>query len=212
MAIPSGVARCSLTGVFGAGDIFDVSFWADGIVMNSNSDAAAAATTLATAFAATGVASALKGAIGSNDAFTGASVYCYPTGGPTATYIGHASIASGVGSSTAQGPLQNSLVATYITSVAGRRHTGRSYLPYTGGQYNAAGNNVSSSALSALLTGWVLLLNNFMAANSGSAITVVSSKGSSQTHVTQVRMDSKVDTQRRRSNRQHAVTTAISAV
>jgi hypothetical protein len=212
MAIPPGVARCSLTGNFGAGDIFDVSFWADGVTMNSNADAAAAAATLAAAALSSGAKAPLQTCLGTNDAWTGASVYCYPTGGPTATYIGHASIAAMLGTSAVNGPLQNSLVATYITATAGRRHTGRSYLPYTGFLDVGSGNNVAPSALSTLLAGWVSMLNAFMAANSGAAITVVSSKGSSQTHVTQVRMDSKVDTQRRRSNRQHALTTAISAV
>lgn len=212
MAIPAGVTRCSITGTFGAGDIFDASIWYTGMTIASNAAAATVAGTLATALMGAGV-TALKTAYGPADAITGTKVYHYPTGGPHATFIGAAGVTGMVGTGTQDGPLQNSLCVTGLTASSGRSFKGRTYFPGNGFVLGVgSGSNINAAQLTTWLSAWATAINAFSAANSGSTPVVVSSHLGVATPITQFRVTTKMDTQRRRANKQMPLTTVVTAV
>jgi hypothetical protein len=97
-------------------------------------------------------------------------------------------------------PLQVCMVATLITGAAGRRNRGRMYLPANGiGFGSHEFPNARVDAVCQALAAWLDALNTL----DGSAV-VVSQAGTSKRAITQVRVDSKPDIQRRRANAQVA--------
>jgi hypothetical protein len=210
MPIPSGYSRSTFSGHLRNGEEFAWSVWCDEAPSDqaaTQSQADAFANDFNVAAATTGNPNAL---IDSDSGYDTVTVYSYLTSSGRATHIAEASIArAGTGSSGVL-PNQAALVVTLLTDNAGRRSRGRVYLPCNGldlatGQ--AAGGTVTNVAT------WFA---NFLTALNGDLgdqhVVVLSQVGEVSTPITSTRVDSKIDTQRRRSKSETVLSKSSHAV
>jgi hypothetical protein len=193
MPIPAGVARFVLVGHLTGGETFETGFWETGDFA-TQAEVDSAASTFASG-AVIGPLDNLRALITADCGYDEVRVYGYPTGGPAASFVGTASLGA-AGTGTGQLPLQTCIVATLLTGAAGRRRRGRMYLPACGAQLSAhqlttpSVTQVSSSVADLLSLG---------APTPGHEAVVLSQVAGTHAPVTQVRVDSKPDIQRRRA-------------
>ena len=211
MAIVAGVNRLSIVGTGPSGEIFDTSFWVEGPVVASNTQANALAEAAATHFIASARA-ALLNLIYSDYVYRSIRAYCYPSGGPAASFIGEHSIGDAPGTASSPSlPLQTAMVASLRTGSAGRRHRGRMYLPASGApitnhQFQSTNVNNVSAGMAAFFTA----LNADVV---GATVHIVSQVGGGAvTPVTAVIVDAKPDIQRRRADKLVAASTTSTDV
>lgn len=209
MPIPSDVIRYALSGTAPGGEIFVTSLWTTGQAVASQGDANLVAETMASTLVThKGTFTPL---ILADTAYTEVTAYCYPTGGPAAKYIGTAPVAGVVGNSTfGPLPLQVCAVVSLRTGFAGRSYRGRMYLPATG-QPLEADHQMSNTDCQSLAQGYVSFLHDVDFNNAGKPV-VVSTKLGTATPIASVVVDSRLDIQRRRANREAAAHTATQPV
>lgn len=198
MAIPAGVTRISLQGAFVAGDIFDTSVWVRGAAIASDADANSFAADVATIFNAQSLG--FLPLLDSGSKYTAVKVYHYPTGGPTATYVGNFNIIGGVGTGSGHMPHQVCIVVTTRTAFSGRSKRGRMYLPATG--INLTSDLQMNTALLSTAMGFI---GGFFEALKTMPIpataVVVSTKLTSTSDIVEITADTQPDIQRRRGNK-----------
>ena len=137
-------------------------------------------------------------------------VYLSSTGG--ATYVGEYSSTPNPGTSSAAAlPLQVGLVLTLRTGSAGRSFRGRMYLPINNLSLDA-GHEAPVAALADLCTSWATAFSDWNTGGTGTEVCVISTQRGVATPVTSVTMDSRMDVQRRRANRQAITATTANAV
>jgi hypothetical protein len=210
MGIPVGVMRLALRGKISATDVWNTSVWfapLDGTVTipNTNGGASVVLGQLTTGTQWAAFKSGLLAMIRANGQLSGETLYCYPTGGPTATAIAtQDDIAAGTGTVGAL-PAQVSRVVTLLTGVAGRSYRGRMYFPATALACGATDLQFTDNGATLLtqLDGWLAMQS---AVNKWQAV-VVSSARSAKTNVQSFKTDSLPDIQRRRVNRTPPTTT-----
>lgn len=203
--------RVSLIGSISGGEIFDTSFWVEGPVIASDTAANAFALTCKNAID-TAANSALRALIGSTTSYDQCRVYCYPDGGPSATFIGSALFSGFIGTATGNIlPYQSCMVITLHTGFAGRRRRGRMYLPANGavlGSHQFNGTNVSN-----VCTAMAAAFTAINASGAGTRVSVMSQVGDGLvTHVNEVAVDSKVDIQRRRAGHEAPLSRSVHVV
>lgn len=213
MAIPNGALHIVASGTLPGGEAFAWGSWFDAGTGKVQADIDAILGTWVAAFNNTyGVT--YRGMIPSTAAYTQVRAYYY-TGGSTAAVVSQSGL-TGVGTgATAPLPNQCCLVVTLMTGRPGRRYRGRIYLPFIGaaltsGQLTSAQCTTYANAVAGHLSA-VKDANGtggFQPANPA----VMSSVVSALTPITQVRVDSKIDIQRRRAEKQVASFSATGAV
>lgn len=212
MPIPNDVTRVVIGGTSPGGEIFETGFWLNTHAPLSDDAANVMAGALVTSFD-TDLLPALKTIITPDTAYATIRVYAYPTGGPHASFVGEADIPSGAGTdTTGSTPLQLAMCATLLTGSVGRRARGRMFFPATGFPYNAhmfasARVDAIATALATFFTNWNSDHGDVM----GTAA-VVSTAASAARNITNIKIDDKPDTQRRRANRLAATHTAVDVV
>lgn len=211
MAIPPDCARISLIGHQTTGELFDTSFWIAGTnVPTSNADANALAETVSAGLGGDTLTS-IAALLNPDSGYDQVRVYSYPTGGPSASYIGAATIGSGVGTATATAALQQAMCITLRTAQAGRSHRGRMYLPADGVALTTG--HLFSFGLTTdvvdKMASFFSYINTLSASNN---VQVVSQTLTTATEVTTVTADQRPDIQRRRANRQTGGTIASADV
>lgn len=203
MPIPANVARISLTGTLIQGEQFDTSFWVAGGVPANQADANDLAAQVAAIPQLTTIgAGGPRTMIDTTSAYTEVRVYSYPTGGPTATFIGSAPITPGTGvSSESSLPLQCCIVASLRTGFSGRSRRGRMYFPVT--SLTLASHQMTQADLDAFVG---VVKSIFDAVNAFTSpllsVSVVSQTLGDFSPVTTVTADSRLDIQRRRAEGQ----------
>lgn len=212
MAIPADTCRAVLVGSAPGGEIFETGFWLkvnSALTLSQVNDLAAFLSDEFTGTARLPLAALIK----TDTSYDTIKVYAYPSGGPTATWVGEAPVNTGHGSASSNSPLYMCMVASLKTGLAGRTHRGRMYLPASGLDLTDA-HRLNAAKAAAACTG---LANWFQAINGGPApadakVAVVSQKNTSWLEVSQVTIDDKPDVQRRRENKMDSGTTATAAV
>lgn len=202
MAIPADTARIVFNGKMPNGEIWSTGFWVHGGVPTSAGEANALAELAFDEFLANDDSGAMRISIedlmNAATSLTDIKAYCYPTGGPTAPYIGDYVLPTAkVGTVGGHLPNQVAIVLTLRTGIAGRRHRGRMYLPMTG-LTMAADGQVAQTDLATQTDAWALAFSDWNAADTPK-IVVVSQVGTAYTPVTSVTMDSRADVQRSRA-------------
>lgn len=210
MSIPGNTAKVVIQGHLGATEIFETGFWQAGITPPGPGSAGGYATAVAGIIGAN--LTGLKALLRASDGYDNVRVYFYPSGGPTAAYIGTAPITGGVGTSaTGNQPYQQCMVATMLTGLAGRRNRGRMYLPATGALLSNSLFVTSACAAAASA-----LAGMFNSMNSGTtdegSVSVVTNVGSTSHPVTAIAVDNKADIQRRRANKTPSTITSSATV
>lgn len=212
MTIPSNVARAVLVGTAPGGEIFETGFWMKVNSALTLSNVNDLATDLAAKFGSTARLPLAK-LIYSDTTYRSVKVYGYPSGGPTATYVGEDSINGGGGSGPGTMPLYVCMVASLRTGVSGRSYRGRMYLPANGAQL-AVSHRWEGTLAADACNG---LAAFFQAINgsdtpAGAQVVTLSQKLGTWLEVNEVSVDAKPDVQRRRENKMDAGTIAVAVV
>jgi len=198
MPIPAGVTRISLQGAFTSGDIFDTSLWVRGAAITSDATANLFANAVAGLWS--GQKLGFTNMLDNGSTYQGVKVYHYPTGGPTATYVGAAALLGGAGTGSGHQPHQACICVTTQTAFSGRSKRGRMYLPATGINLDG-GLQMTLSVLAAdmvLVGGYVEGLKTI---SIPATPVVVSTKLGTTSDITQLKTDTLPDIQRRRANK-----------
>lgn len=208
MPIPLNHSRNVVFGTLPGGEIFNWSLWAD----RAPASAAAAndqAQGIANAFKNTaGPVNAVRPEklLGSDANYVGVKTYAY-TGGTAASFVGVGTIGVAGNSGASQVlPDQLALVVTLRTALAGRSHTGRIYLPITKWNLSSQGQmaKAETDGLAAWFAAFLTAANTSLTGVSGNHMVVASQKLGTSQSITSVTVDTKIDVQRRRANRQNA--------
>lgn len=201
MGIPSGVARISLVGHQTGGEIFDTSFWVGGTgVPTSNADANTYAAQVSSQLGGPTLTE-LCSLLDSDSGYDEVRVYSYPSGGPTASFVGSATIGSGTGTNSTFMPLQQCMCITLLTGLSGRQNRGRMYLPATGLSLTS-GHLFSGTTVQNVVEAMAGFFGGVNGLGSTNDVCVVSQTATTFHTVTAVRADERPDIQRRRANRQ----------
>lgn len=203
-------ARVVIEGTTRTSEIWQTGCWVENVAVASQADADAFASAVHDDFVSE-LLGTVRAMLPDNASCTAIKVYCYPTGGTTATYISEVPVSSGTGTGGHNLPEQICMVATLLTGVAGRRNRGRMYFPAFGVAI-AADNQFDSTLPGALADALAAWFTDIASINAPSPVVVYSVAGSAVNPVVTVRVDSKPDIQRRRVNREAATSTASAAV
>jgi hypothetical protein len=143
----------------------------------------------------------------STTSFNEISVYYYPTGEPDPTEVSNLSVTAVVGGLTsATLSPRDALVASFLTGLSGRSYRGRSYAPM-GGLPLGTDQQAPLVATTGLGNAWKVFIDAVNSANwnDGNVLAQVASVASFTrgitTPITTVRVDSLVDSQRRREDK-----------
>lgn len=215
MAIPAGCTRVVFGGALPFGETWESGFWTNGDTPTTGAGATALAGLWYAQLSATDGSGGMKvtmtkfGGVGYT--MTYVKVYCYPTGGPAASFIGMASGTPVTSATAPTFPNQIAAVISLRTPTAGRRFRGRMYLPCLNTSV-AGGGQLPAADASAVLAAWALCFNDWNAAGDNGQVAVVSTKGGVATNVTQVQLSTRLDTQRGRMQQSTVVATETAAV
>lgn len=192
------MSRAVIHGTLAGGEIFETGFWLS--QAPTDADAATARAVEIAGHVVSDLLPGVTGLITADSAYTGVRLYAYPTGGPLATFVGEGPITSGPGHGTGSNPLpdQCGLVVTLNTGASGRSHRGRMYLPGNGmplGADHQLGIDQATSVANAMAT----FISNMV--GEGPVVVLSQLLGTSRP-VDSVNVDTRVDIQRRRANRQ----------
>lgn len=199
MSIPATAVRYTIQAQAPQGEIAAVNLWTMGREVGSQADA----NLLASSMAATIEAhlTAWNQTIANDTEWNQVTAYCYPAGGTVAGFIGQSTVEAPGLSTAGMMPLQTCLVVTLLTGNAGRSYRGRLYLPATcvtvmQGTHQLAGNTVDN-----LAGDWASFLEAVDFNNCGKP-SVVSPTRTSATAISALAIDTRLDVQRRRANKQ----------
>lgn len=205
--IPAGCYKVVFGGHLNTSDSWECGFWVHGSEPTSQAEATATAALWAGQLMSTDDSGALRitlTAYASADVLLEyVKVYSYPTGGPVATYIGEHLFTNTGGSGARVLPNQCAVVVSERTGFAGRRYRGRMYIPI--GRTGSGGDGqLAAAAVDQIATAWALCFHDWDASGDNGTVVVVSTVGSLFTPVSQILVDTKVDIQRRRANKELA--------
>lgn len=215
MPAPAGAVRVVFHGTAPGGEIWETGFWMTGTGVDSQDDANSLAQILVAEFDASDGSGAMRitmqTIVGAEYHWLSIRTYAYPAGGTVAQFIGENVLTTprpGLHGTVL--PNQCSAVLTLLTGAAGRSARGRMYLPCTALNLQTSGQ-AAPSDIAPVAAAWATAFTDINASTTGK-IVVVSQKLVAARQVTSVRMDTKIDIQRRRANKQLAVATSTDAV
>ena len=203
MPVPTGHCRISLVGTQGSSEIFDTSFWTLG-GSGSLGQLQDLVNAIADILKTSGAMTETLAIAPSSASYTAVRGYAYQATGTKATFVAEASLGlDGTGSVTH--PLTTCCVVSLRTPNVGRSNRGRMYLP-AGGAFMSTSSFFNGTGFPNLASEWAAIfgLVNAIELDGGGnpVVSVVSFTGGTSNVVTHVTVDSRPDTQRRRSNRQ----------
>lgn len=216
MAIPAGTIKVVLSGTLNGGEIWETGFWLSGpanaTAAELNALAKLVADEMTIASPAGGIAALMGHFADGKCAFTEVRTYLYQ-GGTTASVIGTYTVpqtATTVGVGSPKQPDQCCIVLTLRSDLAGRRHRGRMYLPVQGATLGTDGE-VAKSETDTVTAAFARSFDAI--GKPGSALAIVSQVGVGDvTLVSSVTMDTRLDIQRRRANRQVITARSVAAL
>lgn len=213
MTIPFGYSRNVFNGTLPGGEIFGWSLWCSE-APSGQAATQAQANAVAAAFTSVsgdGTTMPPKQLINSAAAYTNVTTYSYELPGGKASAVAQASIAqAGVGTG-AQLPNQCAVACTLHTGHAGRSNRGRVYLPLNSLTLGVGAqlSQTQAAQISLFLAKLITQINT--AVNPGKVV-VLSQKHGSSWPIIDVKVDTRVDIQRRRANRQAPAASGTSVV
>lgn len=200
--IPLGVSRNTFHGTLPGGEIFGWSLWANEAPLDVAATQAQANAFRDAFVAADSSVYAPQHLLSADSAYTGVTTYSYLDGSGKASHIAEAPMSIPGANAGALLPNQCSVVVSLKTQLAGRRHQGRVYLPMT--EFSlSTGGELDIGFAGGLAGYFAALLHSLNDAMGGPGKIVVLSQVAGTTQpVTATRVDTRVDIQRRRANRQ----------
>lgn len=193
----SGTIKAVVSGHALSGEIFAFGWQMDGSAITTQADLDALAVSIAGLLENSTSNTWLRGTMTSAEGVDALDLYQY-SGGAKATSQTHATITGVSGSAaTVSFPLQVACCVTLLTGKPGRSKKGRLYLPASGIGFN--GGAFANANVDAIAAGVNQLFSDIKALTPSAPVVVASATAATNTPVNQVRVDSKPDTQRRRS-------------
>lgn len=193
----AGEARIVFAGNLPGGEQWSISHAVGGTGISTQNDLNVLVSNAIIAYSATtSLKSILQAANPAGFSVASCTGYWYTSNGPA---LYQARQAIGDNGSAASQPLPNqaAVVVSLLTALSGRTHRGRMYIPQL--SKNLTAGQLATADVDAICTA----VKNYIAALNGSvggySVAVASTVSAALTHVTSVRVDSKVDTQRRRA-------------
>lgn len=208
---PANTAKVVWGGVYPQGEIWETSF-AVTLALGPTNQAGAdsMADLIAGVFNST-IDTGLRQLVPSAGNMNTLKVYFY-NGGSSAAFVSVPSPPSLTGTGGATLPLQACVVVTLLTGAAGRSNRGRMYLPAAGAGVSMANNQLNETIVDTITDQITDLFDGINALEGFTSVAVVSQTHSAARPVTSIRVDSKVDIQRRRANKQAPLFTATAAI
>jgi len=202
MPLPTvDLVKMNLVGHSPGGEIFNVGLWLAPTVTPSQAQLDTMATDIA-ALITTAAWTNIRTAIPATAGYDLVRLYSYPSGQARAQKVSEAPIATLVGSGVNYHPLQSAMVVTTRTGVPGQRSRGRFYMPAFAVPLQSD-CQLGTSTLSGILNEWKTFINAVNQVTNVFSCTVVSQVGAGSNYlITQLTADSRLDTQRRRANRE----------
>jgi hypothetical protein len=213
--IPNQVTKVVLHGSRIGGEIWETGYWLFSSPTSTTDANALAQSIFAIHTGTGGLFTTAKLNLFATTTLDYVRVYSYPAGGPAAAFTGQSSGAPvpGILSAGTLGvPDQVAWVATFLTGAAGRSHRGRSYMPTDKGLLSSDGLQRSLSECTTYATAYAHDLIAITSTVNPYIPVVVSQKLGSYRNITQVRVDSRLDVQRRRANQQRPLVASSSQV
>lgn len=207
MAYQAGVIKFIFSGTLLGGEVFAHGFQGSAVINETQADLTRICNQVRDLWQANFLTAAIRNYFHTATVWTNLTAYYY-SGGANTSLTAVAPIATGAGT-LAGSPLPNQLavVATLLTGVPGRSNRGRSYLPAPNAAQLANGQLPTATA-TALATQFGAFLTAVKAYNGSEVIPCVASPHTGLIRsLTSVRVDTKLDTQRRRANKT-AITSA----
>lgn len=197
MAYQSGTIKAIVSGHSLKGEIFAFGWQMDGTSITTQAALEALATDIVGLLENTTTNAFLLNTMTTAEGLDALDLYQY-SGGAKATSQAHAILTGMAGKkATVSFPLQVACCVTLLTGKPGRSKKGRLYLPGSGMGFNAG--EFASGDVDAIAAGFNTLFQDLHDRVPSTPVVVASSVLGTNTPVTQVRVDSKPDTQRRRS-------------
>lgn len=199
MSIPAGHTRLVFSGALPGGEIWSTGFFTDDTASDHVGGAFQASINTLGAALVSRVGSIFTSKIGTGGALERLDGYYY-TGGSNKAAQQAQYVFNQSGTGSPQLPNQCSVVATLLSGLPGRSQRGRMYLPVLVGEFaNSPDVQMTQDFTEFIATALANVLNQADA--EGFHPVVVSSTKTTAVPVTDIRVDSKVDTQRRRSDK-----------
>ena len=208
--IPSGYSKTVLEGTLPGGEIWQCGIWA-----NEAPSDEAATQAQADAFGADftttwgGSHNNIGNFWASNTGITQLRTYSYLDDSGKATYVGVHDL-SHFGSATQSMPDQIALAITLQTGYSGRRRRGRIYWPVNAGALSSG--QLSEAQCGNFCDFFATLLDAWNTHLASQSMVVLSQVAGNSHPITAIRVDSKLDTQRRRAQSMAANATATQAL
>jgi len=216
MGVPAGCWRLVYRGTLRGGEKWQSGFW---LQENPPADNAEAQIAAQLEFDSEGGTSAsslwnvLKTYLPNTITLDSVACYSFPTGGTSASFVGVSSGTPLVGSgSTSALPNQCAMVASLLTGAAGRSHRGRMYLPCGSAEIDASTGQFNLARITDIATVLATKFTDFNTASGSGNVVLVAQLLTQATQVLSVRVDSRVDIQRRRAKSQAVANTYAAAV
>lgn len=153
----------------------------------------------------------INGMVGAAGNLDSCRVYYYPTGATAATIVGASTRASNAGLNSITAPPQCAVVVSLLTGLAGRANRGRIYVPGLAISLGTTTGQLTSGTpapLAQSIANFITLLRTRQLTTGSNSVPIVAGATGGGYPITTVRVDSVVDTQRRRRDK---VTPAITA-
>lgn len=211
-APPNQTVKAIVSGTLPNNEIFAFGFQLDGSGITGQLSLTnllgVVSASLTNNFLTTGV----KALFPSSVTFTTVSLYYYTGGSTAALQAQNAGINTAGTSGSNALPNQCALVVTLQTGVPGRTKRGRSYLPTLAVNAITANGQLTSPTCTLIANAFAAFLEGIKTATNGAQPVVASARSSAKTNITSVRVDSLIDTQRRRRNKSLPQASIVSAV
>lgn len=193
----AGSCKIVISGSLPHGEIWSTSFGLVNTGVTSQASLQTVVNNMKTAAEQAGSFVSIFGPYNASTTTTNLITGYYYAGGPTATYQANTVFSHAGSQATNALPNQCCVVTTLLTGRPGRSYRGRMYLPLTGPGLTAG--QLSSSDCTTIATGMKTFFDAINGGAGGYSVAVISSRQSAMTSVVAVRVDSIVDTQRRRT-------------
>lgn len=205
MSIPPNSTKITFGGALPGGEIWQSGFWVTGYSPSSSGDANSYAELWYAQLSASDSSGGARIHLGlvaaTTVSFTQVRVYGYPAGGTQATYVGIYTGTAVTGTQQPKSGNQTAHVVSMRTGLAGRSQRGRMYIPANGAPVQADGQ-LNAAACTTIAEGWATCFSDWNAVSGNGIVSVVSSTKTQGYHVVNVQVDSRLDVQRRRADKQ----------
>lgn len=198
MAIPAHVGRIIMRGHLYGGDEWETGWWGSGAMFDTDSGCQEVADGVKARLLTSAVEDVLRALWSASTGMDSIWVYGYPAGGPKSGAMATASITTYTGVGSNQLPNQMALVATTETGRPGRSYRGRMFWPATG--VSLQNGQVLDGTCANLAQATATLLEP-VSGDTGGPV-VLSSKLGTTRAISAIRVDSRMDIQRRRAQQE----------